>query len=235
MRLALTSIPSPTHELAKSNAAYGYHLIREFVTSNELTKLRKVLREKSDLFVQTSGYGPLGPRYNVIDGDKIRREIPALLSYGEKRVKPIVEAFASQPVTLTHNSRKAMRIQLYRNKEHNFRWHFDGHPYVALLTLNNTLRGQTHIISTKMSSVLHHLNFTRFYTLPHLLDFIPYQAVTMKERDLLLMRGSDVLHRGVSPEGKGERILLVYGYDVKNEIPHQIGRFARKTDNLMFS
>jgi hypothetical protein len=215
-------------DLIGSENTSGLHLIRGFITANELREFRYMIREKSDLFVQTSGRGTLGPRYNVIDGDQIRSEMPALLSYGERKVRPLVEQFASGPVRLMQSSKRAMRIQLYRSKRHGFRWHFDGHSYAALLTLKNTLRGQTQVVSPKMSSVLRFLP-SIFYTIPRMLDFLPYRSVTMQERDLLLMHGSKVLHRGVSLDEKGERLLVVYAYDETTKSPNPIkDRIARK-------
>lgn len=212
----------------KSRETYGYHRVRNFVTTSELELLRQIIDEKYNLFVHTSGLGSLGPRYSVIDGDQIRSQVPELFDYGEERVRPIVQQFASRPLRLIASPKRSMRIQLYQRKREGFRWHFDGHSYVALLTLKNTLGGETQVVSPKLSSILRYLP-SIFYTVPRMLDFIPYWTVPSRERDMLLMNGSRVLHRGVSLGEDGERVLLVYAYDETNKNPNPIfDKIARR-------
>lgn len=207
-----TSMLALKVKFVESRERFGYHLIRKFVSPGELSRLYRTIQKESGLFGQTTGRGNLGPRYSVIDGDQIQSRMPELISYEEQKVRPVVEEFASQHVKRIASSKRAIRVQLYQRRTHGFRWHFDGHSYVALLTLKNTIRGETQVVSPKLSSVLRYLP-SPFYTVPHIFDFLPYWPVTGEEGDMLLMHGSSVLHRGVSLREEGERLLLVYAYD----------------------
>jgi hypothetical protein len=226
----LSDLENPTYHKSylESRETYAYHLIRNFVTTSELDQLRQIIDEKYNLFTHTSGLGNLGPRYSVIDGDQIRSQLPELLDYGEERVRPAVQEFASRPLRLMASTKRSMRIQRYQLRREGFRWHFDGHAYVALLTLKNTLRGETQVVSPKLSSVLRYLP-SIFYTVPRLLDLLPHWSVVSRERDLLLMNGSRVLHRGVSLGRHGDRVLLVYAYDETGKTANPIlDKIARR-------
>ena len=102
-----------------------------------------------------------------------------------------------------------MRVQVYERRDHGFRWHFDGHPYVALVTLENTNQGQTQFISAGLSRWLRFLLYP-LYAFPQIFSLFPRSTVETRPGDLLVMRGGRVLHRGVTLADEGERILLAY-------------------------
>ena len=109
-------------------------------------------------------------------------------------------------------------MQVYARREHGFRWHFDGHAYVALVALENGNGGQTHFMSPTLSRWLRFLLYP-LYPIPQVLSIFPYQAVTMAAGDLLVMRGAQVLHRGVTRSGEGQRVLFAFTYDVPGSRP----------------
>jgi hypothetical protein len=189
-----------------------YRHIEDFATPEEVRRFTDLIRQNAALFTETSGRGGLGPRYRIIDGDQIQSQLSDVATFGEYRVRPIVEEFAQQPLHLFGSSKRAMRIQVYYKKHHGFRWHFDGHSYTAFLCLKNTNRGQTQLISSGLSQVLRFLLYP-LYALPQVFSIVPYQEITMEAGDLYLLCGSRLLHRGVTLDEEGERILMVYGYD----------------------
>ncbi len=205
----------------------AYRHLKQFMTHEEVQQFTYLIQHNAALFTETSGRGGLGPRYRVIDGDQIRSQLPEIANFGEERVRPIAEEFAQQPLHLFGSSKRAMRIQVYNKKHHGFRWHFDGHSYTTLLCLKNTNRGQTQLISPGLSQVLRFLLYP-LYAVPQVFSIMPYQTITLEAGDLYLHRGSRLLHRGVTLDEEGERILVVYGYDEldkkRNPIRDKIAR-----------
>ena len=72
----------------------SWHLIENFMTADELQQFSQLIRNKAEYFIETFGRTGLGPRYRVIDGDQIRKAIPEIEAYGERRVRPVAERLA---------------------------------------------------------------------------------------------------------------------------------------------
>ena len=111
----------------------AYRHVPGFATAEELRRLRQAVAEREDLFTDVHGRGGLGPRYRVIDGDQIHDHLPAVEAFGVERVRPLAEQFAGNPLSPLGSSRRSVRVQAYERRDHGFRWHFDGHPYVVLV------------------------------------------------------------------------------------------------------
>jgi hypothetical protein len=189
-----------------------YLQVRSFVAPEEVARLGALVARQAGLFKQTRGRYGLGPRYRVIDGDQIRARLPQIESFGETSVRPLVERIVGQPVQPLACSKRSMRVQSYRGARQGFRWHFDGHSFAALLTLKNANRGETHIVAERLSRLLRVLLYP-LYAFPQLFSLAPFERVAMEAGDLLFIRGDSVLHRGVTLDAAGERILIVYTYD----------------------
>ena len=163
------------------------------------------------------------PHRFALDGRQ--REVQAL---GEEGVLPVMEEFAGKKLALIPDSKRSMRVQQYLTKEHRFRWHCDGHAYVALVALENTNRGQTDFISPRLSWFLRYpLYPIRFFD--RLCATFPYDSVMMEAGDMLIMDGATSLHRGVTHDEGGERLLLAYAFDEIGRKSNSIrDRIARK-------
>lgn len=199
----------------------AYRHVPGFLTGEELASLRRLVQEREHLFHEVHGRGGLGPRYRVIDGDQIRAELPEVEAFGDVRVRPIAESFAGQSLRPLGSSRRALRVQAYERRDHGFRWHLDGHSYVALVTLENTNRGQTEFISPGLTRFLRFLLYP-FYAFPQLFSIFPRRAVLAEAGDLLVMRGARTLHRGITLSDEGERVLLAYTYDEPGKKPNKL-------------
>lgn len=208
----------------------AYRHVPGFARPEEVQRLRQMVDERQDLFTEVYGRGGLGPRYRVIDGDRIREQLPAIYEFGRDRVGPLAAQFAGQPVDFLGSSRRAMRVQAYERKDHGFRWHFDGHPYVALVTLINTNRGETQFLSPRLSRWLRFALYP-LYAFPQLFSLFPRRGVEMQPGDLLIMRGGRNLHRGVTLADEGERILLAYTFDEPGRKPNPFRDFIAKRLN----
>ena len=190
----------------------GFRHVRGFLAEDEVAALKRLVETHDHLYAEVHGKGGLGPRYRVIDGDQILARLPAIAELGDRRVRPLAEDFAGHPLHPLTSSKRAMRVQAYARREHGFRWHFDGHDYVALVTLENANEGQTHFISPGLSRLLRFALYP-LYPFPQLFSVFPYERVTARPGDLLIMRGAKVLHRGVSQKEEGRRVLFAFTYD----------------------
>lgn len=189
-----------------------YRHVPGFLEGEKLRELASRVEERQDLFTEVHGRGGLGPRYRVIDGDQIRAHLPEVAALGESRVHPLVEGFAEAPVQPFGSSRRSIRVQSYERRDHGFRWHLDGHSYVALLTLKNDNQGQTQFISPRLTRFLRFLLYP-LYAVPQVFSLFPYKGVTAAPGDLLVMRGTRAIHRGVTLSDTGERVLIAYTYE----------------------
>ncbi|MEO8275425.1 MAG: hypothetical protein ABI639_04355 [Thermoanaerobaculia bacterium] len=190
----------------------GFRHVRAFLADEEVQALNELIARNDGLYTEVHGKGGLGPKYRVIDGDQILARLPAIAALGASRVRPLAEDFAGHPLQPLTSSKRAQRVQSYSRREHGFRWHFDGHAFVALVTLENGNEGQTHFISPRLSRWMRFLLYP-LYPFPQLFSALPYEVVTARPGDLLVMRGARVLHRGVSRADAGRRVLLAFTFD----------------------
>ena len=208
----------------------AYRHVPGFTTAEELRRLRERVSARQDLLTEVHGRGGLGPRYQVIDGHQIHDCLPEVEDLGETRVRPLVEAFAGEPLAPLGSPQRSMRVQVYERQDHGFRWHFDGHPYVALVALENSNQGQTQFISPGLSRWLRFLLYP-LYAFPQIFSVFPRSVVTMRPGDLLVMRGGRVLHRGVTLLEEGRRILLAYTYAKPGGKPNPFRDFIARRLN----
>lgn len=197
----------------------AYRHVPGFTTREELLRLRQLVEDRRDLFTEVQGRGGLGPRYRVIDGDQIHAQLPEIEDFGDRRVRPLAEGFAKGGLRPLGSSKRSMRVQSYERRDHGFRWHLDGHSYVALVALENANGGQTQFISPGLTKILRFLLYP-LYAFPQVFSIFPRSSVTMEAGDLLVMRGARVLHRGITLSDEGERILIAYTYDEPGKKPN---------------
>lgn len=208
----------------------AYRHVPGFLAGEEVERLRRLVAERQDLLTEVHGRGGLGPRYRVIDGDQIHAHLAGVEELGERRVRPLAEEFAGAPLAPLGSSRRSMRVQVYERRDHGFRWHLDGHPYVALVTLENTNQGQTQFISAGLSRWLRFLLYP-LYAFPQVFSLFPRSTVAARPGDLLVMRGGRVLHRGITLADEGERILLAFTYDAPGRKPNRFRDFMARRLN----
>jgi hypothetical protein len=208
----------------------AYLHVPGFLTDDELTRLRDVATRCEASFVEVRRKGALGPQYRVLDGDQIRASAPEVVTFGAERVQPVAERFAGEPLQYLDFSKRAIRYQVYEREGDGFRWHFDGHSYVALVTLANTNQGETHFISIGLSRVLRFLLYP-LYAFPRLFSLAPYRRVRAAPGDLLIMRGGKSLHRGVTRSKQGQRLVVAYTFDERGKKPSALRNFIARRLN----
>jgi hypothetical protein len=200
-------------------------LLERFVTEDERDAiLAEIAAHRPDLR-RVDGTTGLGPRYSVIPGDVIAAALPRVAALGE-RVRRAAESFAGAPIVFFADAVRRMRVQCYEDVDEGFRWHFDGHPYAAVVTLENGNGGVTEIIHPRLSALLRPL-FYLTYPFPNFLSLLPRLAVEGRPRDVLLLRGRTALHRGRSRQ-PGRRTVLIFAFDAPDAAPSRVGNwFAR--------
>lgn len=200
--------------------------LRGFAAADELASLRDLIGRCRPLFRPTRSTAGLGPNCLRIAGDPVREHLPALVGYGDRVVRPAVEALAGRALQPASDFRRAIRVQMFAGRAHSFRWHFDISPFAALLTIDNPNQSETQIVATRLSGALR-LGFYALYWLPSVFSLLPHRAVVAGAGDLLVMRGAELLHRGVA-RGAGERIIVTFTYDEIGAQPNRVrARVAR--------
>lgn len=208
-----------------------YTIVKGFLDRGEVERLLGLLERYEGLYRETSGRGGLGPRYRIIDGNQVRSHLPEVATLGEERLRAAAERFAGHPLQLMENPLRSIRVQAYNKRDQGFRWHFDEYAFVALLTLKNTNGGQTQFVSPRISRTLKFL-FYPLYAFPRVFSLLPHRGLDTEAGDLLLMRGSRVLHRGVTLEEGGERILVSCWYDEPGKRPNPVRELVARVLNF---
>jgi hypothetical protein len=198
-----------------------YRHIPSFLSAEEVGRLLRLIEGQESLYTEVHGRGGLGPHYRVIDGDQIHEQLPEVEDLGDRRVRPLAEDFAGEPLRPLGSSKRSMRVQTYERREHGFRWHLDGHAYVALVTLRNTNGGQTQFISPGLTKLLRFLLYP-LYAMPQVFSVFPRRAVMAQPGDLLVMRGARAIHRGVTLSDEGQRVLIAFTYDPPDKKPNPL-------------
>jgi len=162
-------------------------------------------------FVSVARPFGLGPTYRTLRGEDIHRYLPEIVEFGASHVQPVVESFAGRALRSALNRGRSVRVQLFDDRAHEFRWHFDTSSVAALLTLHNANGTETQIVAPVWSRRVRPVYYALYWA-PALFSLLPRATVCAKAGDLLLMHGAQLLHRGV-PTGGGERLLLVFAYE----------------------
>ena len=195
-----------------------YQHLTGFLQPPDVEELLAAIAALSGEFLETHGKAGLGPTYRVLDGERLLRSLPRIAELGARRVRPAAEAFAGHALAPFSSAKRAMRVQIYARRGHGFRWHRDGHDYVALVTLRNTNRGQTQFLAPPLAR-LANLALYPLYPVPQVFSLLPRRVVEPAAGDLLLMRGAGTIHRGVSLSDEGERVTIAYAFDAPDKRP----------------
>jgi hypothetical protein len=167
---------------------------------------------RRDTARRLEGKGGLGPRYSVISGNIIAESMPII---GEvwQRAHAAVEEFAGMRLEPFSDPMRRARVQMYDGIDDGFRWHFDGHPFVSVVTLENANGGVTELVPPLVSALVRPL-FYPAYALPQIFSILPRTTVEAGAGDALIFMGRRMLHRGRS-RGAGRRTVLVFAFDVR--------------------
>lgn len=208
----------------------GYRHLPAFLARDEVEEILAAVDRHRERLLRIDRRGGLGPRYHVLDGETIRDAVPEVRRCVEERIQPAVAAFAGEPVTPLPSPRRAMRVQVYSRADDGFRWHRDGHAFTALLTLRNASGGATQMLSPRLSRALTPLLYL-LYPLPAIFSPLPRRAVVAGAGDLLLMRGRELIHRGVE-RSAGERVVGVFAFERPGYRPHPLHDFVARRLNF---
>ncbi|HEY8186090.1 MAG TPA: hypothetical protein VIF64_08480 [Pyrinomonadaceae bacterium] len=197
---------------ARSRPPEGYRLLSEFFSPEHTIGLLRLIEARSNLFKPVAAKAGMSLAYNVLDGFNIDQHFPELRELASGPLLKITEETFSVPLELMADPKRAFRIQCYRARHEGFKWHLDGGLYSALLTLVNTNEGATEVLSPEWSRVLFPVPYLLF-PFARLLEFAKPKPLIARPGDLLVIKGGEVLHRGVTTKEEGERLVFVATYN----------------------
>jgi len=198
----------------------GCRLAAGFASRAEIARLHGWIAPHLHRFREAVGYATFGPRCLQLGGVQIAQWLPEIMAYGEERVRPAVEAFAGGPLVAQSDPGRARRIQIFAHPRHSFRWHYDISEYAALLTLQNDCAAETQVVSGRLSRWVRPAYYPLAWA-PGLFSILPHERYALAAGDLLIMRGCELLHRGVALAA-GERVLVVYAFDRPGRRPGRL-------------
>lgn len=205
---------------------FAWRHLPGFAPAEELAHLRHVIERNRHRFGRTRERAGLGPNCLRINGDVVRDHLPDLVDYGERHVRPVVEAIAGRALQPAIDAKRSIRVQAFASPEDDFRWHFDISRFAALLTIDNDNGSETQLVPSRVSRIVRRGYFLLGW-LPQLVSLLPHESLATGPGDLLVIAGTEVLHRGVA-HGEGERTIVVYTYDDRDAQPNPLRvRLAR--------
>ena len=189
----------------------GYRLFPGFLTAEDTERLLRMVREQAR-FQPVAAKAGMNLSYQVVDGNRLREELPDLFALASGLLRETTQALIDQPIELMQDPKRSVRIQCYRRKADGFLWHLDGGAYGALLTLVNTNEGATELLTPRLSRFLKPVPYLLF-PFQRLLELARPTRIVAGPGDLLILQGGTVIHRGVMQLDEGERILLAVSFD----------------------
>ena len=202
----------PEARAPQASPTDGYRVLSKFLSSDETAAWLDLIDSKNDLFKTVAGKAGMSLPYNVLDGFKIDEYFPELRELAAGPLLRITEETFGVEVELMADPKRAFRIQCYRAKQQGFKWHLDGGLYSAILTLVNTNEGATEVLSPEWSRLLFPVPYLLF-PFARLLEFAKPKPLIGAAGDLLVIKGGEVLHRGVTSREEGERLVFVATYN----------------------
>ncbi len=187
--------------------ADGYRMLSQFLSSDETEAWLNRIQERANLFQPVTAKAGMSLAYSVLDGIKIDQHLPELREFANgPLMRELEETFGVRLEPMT-DIKRSLRVQRYRSTHEGFKWHLDGGLYSVILTLLNTNEGSTEVISPEWSHVLFPVPYLLF-PFARSLKFAKPRPLRSGPGDLLVIKGGEVLHRGVTGKDFGERIIL---------------------------
>ena len=218
----------PDADLQRVHPPEGYRMFPQFLSRAETDRWLGLVESRSELFKSVNGKAGMSLPYHVLDGYKIDEQFPEFRELAAGALLRITEETFGVKLELMADPKRAFRIQRYRTKHEGFKWHLDGGLYSALLTLVNTNEGATEVLSPEWSRVLFPVPYLLF-PFARLLELATPKPVVARAGDLLVIKGGEILHRGVTTKADGERLVFVATYNPVGTKPTPLWDwFARK-------
>jgi len=208
----------------------GYRLCPRFLSGEETDRWRRKVSSGREIFHPVGGRGGLNLRYSVVDGRRTREHFPELVELAHTRLRAAAEEIVGRSLVPILDEKRSIRIQLYRGRHEGFRWHLDVSSFSALLTLENTSRGATEVISPRLSRLLTPLYYP-LYPLRQLFSVMPRRTIQADPGDLLVLHGGAVLHRARMLEDRGERLVVVAVFEPAGSKPTPIRSWLARSFN----
>ena len=201
--------------------ARGYCVTEKFLPERECERLLGLIaayrsRNTVPEIYRLAKDRPL--RYSVIDGERIRLELPDIHSL-HHAVNEVVNRVSGQELVPLENEKVACNINITA-RGGAYRWHYDRNAVTAILYLNQVAGGETES-HPNYRILLGHARYSRWQQrLDGLLRTRLMRRCFGKEvvcapraGRLLIMRGDRCLHSVRPVSGAAERINVIMSYD----------------------
>ena len=199
----------------------GYCRIPGFLSPAEAAGWLRRVDDSRDAFRAVGGKAGLALPFHLMDGAEAMARLGDVCTHLQPRMHEAAESAATTRLEPIGDRRRALRIQRYRGSTDGFRWHFDGSHTTALLTLANTNRGATEVVSPRWTPVLKPL-FYGLYPLRGAFSLVPHARLVAEPGELLILSGHSVLHRGAPGDRPGERVVVLVAFDPAGAKPRPI-------------
>ena len=159
-------------------------------------------------------------RYLVIDGEKVRSNLPSVWKLYQRAVNQLVNELAGEQLSPLGNLRAGVNVNVMPAGRSEYRWHYDRTAVTAILYLNKAEGGETEFYPNYR--IL--LNGSRHSRLQRALDrflqlsgvrrmFGRKQVVEPRPGRLVVMRGNRCWHSVRGVQGSEDRINIILAYD----------------------
>lgn len=212
----------------------GYQVIDNFLTGDQCRSLLDAIygyREHHTLPEIRRPMKGRSLRYHVIDGAKIRDDLPAIWELYTGEVNDLVDRSLGFPLAPLDNTRAGVNVNLMRPKQSSYRWHYDRACVTSILYLNEVEGGETElypnyrILLRKGKNAAIQRALDQFIQIKPVLNvFGNMVRISPKVGRLAMMRADRCWHSVRSVLGDRERINIILSYDLPGtEFPMEEG------------
>jgi hypothetical protein len=187
-------------------------VVHDFVPPDQLAGMHGAILAQQHRFKPVGTKAGMNLPYKVLNGYDLREHLPALAAFAAGPMLTVAQELAGEPLQLMADTKRDMRLQWYHGKHEGFRWHLDGGLYGALFTVTNDNEGATEMLTPRKSRWLWPVPYV-LYPFPRILELAGPEPIAAGAGDLVVIRGGEIIHRGVIRRDRGDRILLAASFD----------------------
>ena len=202
----------------------GYQVIDNYLSSQECEQILALIaayREQHDLPEIHRPLKGRSLRYYVIDGDRIKADLPEIWRLFKKSVLDQINEITTKQFVPLENTRVGVNINIMPPHRSEYRWHYDRARVTAILYLNDVSGGET-VMYPNYRILLRSKNLKwlqRF--LDRVLHIKILRAVIRKKTVVLpspgrmvVMRGNRCWHSVRPVHGDADRVNVILVYDL---------------------
>ena len=201
----------------------GFVLVDNFLDPKDCAKLLGQIghyRQHNGLAEISRPMKDRSLRYSVIDGERIRADLPSVWNLYQGAANQFVNELAGVPLEPLQNVKAGVNVNVMSPGRSEYRWHYDRTAVTAILYLNQVEGGETELYPN-YRILLNGKQHSRLQlTLDRSLQprgvrrlFGTKQVVEPHPGRLVVMRGNRCWHSVRGVQGSEDRINIILAYD----------------------